>query len=92
MNFFHKESQSNKKTKNKLEGRRGGGGARVSDFFFPKESKSEGMKVREDWLVYVILFYKESKSKKKKYIFVPFFFWRGGGGGWVGREGGGRGG
>ena len=34
----------------------------------------EGVKVREDWLVYVNLFYKESKSKKK-YFF--FFFIRG---------------
>ena len=40
------------------------------------------MKVREDWLVQVNLFYKESKSKKK----IIFFFWGGGGGG----EGGGE--
>ena len=38
---------------------------------FFKESKSEknhfleGVKVREDWLVYVHLFYKDSKLKKK---------------------------
>ena len=35
------------------------------------------MKVREDWLVLVNLFYKESKSKKK--IFFFFFFFGGGG-------------
>ena len=56
-------------------------------FFF------EGVNVREDWLVLVNLFYKESKPKKKKkkkkkkyiyiyiYIYIFFFFFRGGGGG-----------
>ena len=42
MNFFYKESKSNKNKKFWQvggEGRRGG--ARVSDFFFSKESKSE---------------------------------------------------
>ena len=48
----------------------------------------EGMKVREDWLVQVNLFYKESNSKRKK----KFFFLCGGGGGGGGlREGGGGG-
>ena len=44
----------------------GGGGARVSDFFFQKNPSLnlfffflfEGVKVREDWLEYVNLFYK----------------------------------
>ena len=62
---------------------------------FSKKSKSEkincfpfeGVKVREDWLVLVDLFYKESTSKKRgKYFFFFlslffFFFWGGGGGG-----------
>ena len=50
--------------------------ARVSDFFFSKNpslkkncSLFEGVKVREDWLVKVNLFYKESKSKKNNILF-----------------------
>ena len=60
-------------------------------FLFSKESKSvkkcflfEGVKVREDWLVSVNLFYKESKFKKKtekKYIIFFYYFFFGGGGG-----------
>ena len=60
--------------------------ARVSVFFFfffflfffqrsPSPKKKcflfVGVKVREDWLVYVNLFYKESKFKK--YIYIFFF-------------------
>ena len=68
--------------------------ARVSDFFFQKNPSLKkklfpflrGVKVREDWLVKVNLFYRESKSKKKEnnflFLFIYlFFFWRGGGGG-----------
>ena len=64
--------------------------ARVSDlfFFFQKNSslkkKSflfEGLKVREDWLVLVNLFYKESRSKTKRKNIFSSFFLRGGGGG-----------
>ena len=45
-------------------------------FFF------EGVKVRENWLLEVNLFYKESKSKKNNFFFLLFFcfFWVGGGG------------
>ena len=40
------------------------------------------VKVREDWLVIVNWFYKESKYKiKKKFFFVSFFLGGGGGGG-----------
>ena len=40
------------------------------------------VKVREDWLVIVNWFYKESKYKiKKKVFFLFLFFWGGGGGG-----------
>ena len=53
--FSYKESKPNKKN---LAGGRGGGVARVSDFFskeFKYEKKSivflRGVKVREDWLV-----------------------------------------
>ena len=69
-------------------------------FLFSKESKFEkkkcflfeGVKVREDWLVQVNLFYKESKSKKKEknnfsfYFFFLFFLcvWGVGGGGGMG--------
>ena len=69
--------------------------ARVSVFFFffvqknPSLKKNvffKGVKVREDWLVYVDLCYKVSKSKKNIYIFFSFFFFLGGGG-----EGGGGG-
>ena len=63
-----------------MGGRGGDGGvARVSDFlgFFSNNpslkkicSLFEGVKVREDWLVKVNLFYKESKSKKIIYIYI----------------------
>ena len=52
--------------------------------FFSKESKPdffEGVKVRENWLVLVNLFYTESKSKKKIFFLFPFFFFFVGGGG-----------
>ena len=64
MNFFYKETKSDKKKNSGgWEGRGGCGGvARVSDFFFLFFQKSpslkkksvfffEGVKVREDWLV-----------------------------------------
>ena len=58
-------------------------------FLFSKETKSEKkfcflfevVKVREDWLVQVNLFYKESKSKKKKKKQkknISSFLWGGG--------------
>ena len=57
VNFFYKESKSNKKNSGGWEGRVWGL-ARVSDFFFqsnPSLKKIffflEGVKVREDWLV-----------------------------------------
>ena len=52
MNFFIQRIQIKHK-KNLAVGREGDGGvARVSDFFlFSKESKSEGVKVKEYWLV-----------------------------------------
>ena len=61
--------------------------------FFKKNSSLKkkfffkGLKVREDWLVLVNLFYKESRSKTKKknifssFFFSFFFFFLGGGGG-----------
>ena len=75
--------------------------ARVSDFFFQKNPSLkencfcfifEGVKVKEDWLVQVNLFYKESKCKEKKnsFAFFFFFFFFGGEGGGGGGEGGGR--
>ena len=60
--------------------------ARVSDLF-SKESKSEkncflfeGVKVKEDWLVSVNLFCKESKFKNKNnifffYLYILFYFY-----------------
>ena len=56
--------------------------ARVSDFF-SEESKSdfflfEGVKVKEDWLVQVNLFYIESKSKKNIFFCCCCFVCGGG--------------
>ena len=62
MNFFYKESKSNKKKKKNSGGwdGRGEGVARVSDFFFLKNPSMKKknvffflreQKVREDWLV-----------------------------------------
>ena len=48
------------------------------------------MKVREDWLVKVNLFYKESKSKEKKNVFFFVFVFSWGVGGWGGGVRGGR--
>ena len=82
MNFYIKKPNL---TKTILAvGRVGGlGVARVSDFFyyfFSKESKSENncflferVEVREDWLVSVSEFYKESKSKTKRKNISSFF-------------------
>ena len=43
----------------------------------------EGVKVREDWLVQVNLFYKESKSEKTEKNISSVSFFLGGGGCWV---------
>ena len=63
-------------------------------FFFVQKNPSlkknvffKGVKVREDWLVYVDLCYKVSKSKKIYIYFFLFFFFLGGGVGGGGRRG-----
>ena len=72
MNFFIKNPNLTKKKIWRL----GGEGLRCG--YGMSEKKNcflfEGVKVREDWLVSVILFYKESRSKKKISILFLYLF------------------